>query len=298
MHQSSVLDRRAAVLANGTPWFEQIRVSLELVSPEEAKRYLESNKENYRTLRPGHVKRLAQDMVDGYWQFTNATIGIDVNGILTDGQHRLAAVVESGVDCWMLVVRGMPDGSADNPATDTGAKRSVSTHLSKHGVANPHIVAAAARLLFRLRGGGSANQNAKANASDTKVARIVAANPSIEEAASYTIGCKSIGMPSVFAAWFWLARHENESLAIECTQILEGDKEAMTTHPFAKLRDSLIQMRTERKKYGNINGDLQMRLSMAAWKRAMLGESVKLLRPVKALKISDAADEALQRMAV
>lgn len=298
MYRFDVLDRRAESRLNGATWFENVRVSLELVSPADAEKYLATNKDNYRSIRHVHVKRLARDMSEGDWQFTNATIGFDVNGTLTDGQHRLAAVVESGVDCWMLVVRGMPEGSAGNPATDTGVRRSLATHLHKHGVASASTVAAAARLLLRLRGGANANPNNRSAASDVRVAKIVAANSSIEDAVRCTLGCRTVAMGSVAAAWFWLVRHEDEDLALDCIAVLEGQKECITSHPFAKLRDVLMQTRGNQKNSGKANADFQLRLFMSAWARAVAGDNVKVLRPLKVLKISDAADEALQRMVV
>lgn len=275
-------------------WTDEVTVSLELIDPSTAKAYLATNSDNYRNLIPSHRNRLVADMKAGRWTFTNASIGFDVNGVMVDGQHRLEAIVESGCPCWSLVVRGMPDGTKDNPSVDTGSRRSVSTHLSKHGVANPNIVAAVARALWRLRSGISSRSGGCA-ATDVQIAEIVASDATIEEATAATSKCKKLASPTMIATWFWLARFENEDLAIECSEILAGQREASSFHPFVKLREVFVQHNGSVAK-NRMRDEVVLKYLMSAWAKALKGETVKLLRPAKMIVISDAADATLQRI--
>ena len=90
-------------------------MTYELITPEMASGLLESNNEN-RKLSKGTVQAYMNDILAGNWdETTGAAISIDENGVLRDGQHRLAAIVESGVAIHMWVCRNVSrDGIYDN----------------------------------------------------------------------------------------------------------------------------------------------------------------------------------------
>ncbi len=76
------------------------------ITPDMAKRCLEKNPNN-RPIRPEWVKVLAEDMRTGNWRTTHQGIAFDEEGCLMDGQHRLRAILESGVTVEMEVTKGM-----------------------------------------------------------------------------------------------------------------------------------------------------------------------------------------------
>jgi ParB-like chromosome segregation protein Spo0J len=53
------------------------------------------------------IQRYANVMNAGQWQLTHQGIGISVRGEVIDGQHRIFAVIESGMTIEVLVVRGV-----------------------------------------------------------------------------------------------------------------------------------------------------------------------------------------------
>lgn len=89
-----------------------IEVRCVMVTPHIAKKLLESNRRN-RKLSPAIVLKYATEMLSNEWFLSSAGIGIDYNGILCDGQHRLHAVVDSGVTVPMLIVFGLAPGSQE-----------------------------------------------------------------------------------------------------------------------------------------------------------------------------------------
>lgn len=97
-----------------------LRSQAMLVSPEVAHRWLEANKGN-RPMRPSLVKHYAGSMVCGEWILSPQGVTFSTAGRLLDGQHRLAAVVKSGVSVWLYVTTG----ASDNTFTvlDQGAAR-------------------------------------------------------------------------------------------------------------------------------------------------------------------------------
>ena len=69
----------------------------ELVTPQRARQFLDNNAKNNRNMRLTKVKQYARDMKNGRWDpNTGQTIKVTVEGIMLDGQNRMAAVIESG----------------------------------------------------------------------------------------------------------------------------------------------------------------------------------------------------------
>jgi hypothetical protein len=99
---------------------------VETIGPETAKKYLKHNSNN-RPLRKTHVEALARDMKRGVFFLSHQGIAFDVNGQLADGQHRLAAIIDSGCPVQMLVTRNVPEDTYK--VVDVGAKRSIADAL-------------------------------------------------------------------------------------------------------------------------------------------------------------------------
>lgn len=97
-----------------------MKAEFKTITPEIAKEILEKNHSN-RTIRKSHVDRYARDMIAGKWQMNGEPIQIGENGTLKNGQHRLTAIIKTGIPVNMLVVTGVPE---DVNTYDTGAKRS------------------------------------------------------------------------------------------------------------------------------------------------------------------------------
>src|SRR4051794_2644385 len=97
-----------------------MEMKLVQVTPEIAREWLESNHNN-RPLRGDNVKALARDMRNDDWRLVGDPIRIDRLGNLIDGQHRLAAVVDSGVTIPFYVATGLEP--EDKRVIDAGIKR-------------------------------------------------------------------------------------------------------------------------------------------------------------------------------
>lgn len=124
-------------------------VRIEEVTPEIASKWLLRNTGN-RHVRQGHLEGLVRTMEGGSWAFNGDSVCFDVEGVLIDGQHRLMAVVRSGVPIWVVVVRGLQAHSQDT--IDLGAEREVGDQLQLRGVKSARARAAVAGLLVRWEG--------------------------------------------------------------------------------------------------------------------------------------------------
>lgn len=94
------------------------------VTPVFAARLLERNSTN-RNMRKRKVEQYVRDMLAGRFVTTHQGVAIYENGSLADGQHRLQAIVNSGVTCKMVVTTDVPYDDNHIMAIDSGVSRSV-----------------------------------------------------------------------------------------------------------------------------------------------------------------------------
>jgi hypothetical protein len=103
-----------------------LKFEIKTITPEEAKRILSiSGNCNIRRMSAPHVEHLARQMQRGSWRENGETIKFNDAGLLVDGQHRLAAIVRSGVTLDLAFVYG-----ATSEGVDEGRKRSFADLLS------------------------------------------------------------------------------------------------------------------------------------------------------------------------
>lgn len=81
-----------------------ITFTLETITPEKAEEYLRHNVNN-RNLHPTRVKALQRDIEANAFLVTHQCIAFNAMGDLIDGQHRLWAIIESGITVQMYVAR-------------------------------------------------------------------------------------------------------------------------------------------------------------------------------------------------
>ena len=83
------------------------RVSIRRITPREAQVMMQKNSIN-RRFRPGAAKRYAIIMEHGKWLLTPEAICFDPDGVLLNGQHRLWAIVETGIPQECVVWENIP----------------------------------------------------------------------------------------------------------------------------------------------------------------------------------------------
>jgi hypothetical protein len=196
-----VLTGRAPSPAVFAQWVTKPSASVVLIDPETATRWLVHNEVN-RHLRVAQVTKYASDMAAGRWHLTGSPIQFAVDGRLLDGQHRLAAIVKSGVTLPMFVVRGL--ASTAQSYMDTGAKRTVADQLSIAGYKNSSVLAAGARLALAWWMGRLGQP--RDAVSDPETRAFIQAHPGLIEAAAFATQMRRAGLdihPSVSCAARW-----------------------------------------------------------------------------------------------
>lgn len=137
------------------------KVELRKVTPEWASEILKRHDERIvtgkyrqRPLNERDVAKYATDMKAGNWGVTGQGISFDEDGNLIDGQHRLAAVMRSGVTIEMVVIWDLESHVSKQVRTidviDIGKKRQVAQQLRIDGFEYYAEIGAAARCLLFL----------------------------------------------------------------------------------------------------------------------------------------------------
>jgi len=101
------------------------------IDPTTAAAFLDKNTDN-RPIGQNRVEAFARVMKNGGWKVNNQAIGFDVDGNLIDGQHRLWAIVESGITVRISVAYNVAKDAIKT--IDRGATRSIAEVLRRDGV--------------------------------------------------------------------------------------------------------------------------------------------------------------------
>lgn len=115
----------------------------ERITPERARHVLAHQNKNNRNLNSGLVRTLVETIQAGGWVPTHQGIAFCVDGTLADGQHRLAAIAEAGIEVTVAVTYNLPFDA--RKVIDTGKNRTVLDNLKIVG--SPDIAGVNGRLM-------------------------------------------------------------------------------------------------------------------------------------------------------
>jgi hypothetical protein len=125
---------------------EGLSLRIMVIDPEHAEHLLEKYTKN-RTISKVHMIKYATDMMQGLWRFNAVPILISKDGEIMDGQHRLKAIIKSGVSQKIVVIWGV-DKSAFM-TIDQGKPRSGGDVLSIIGLSKEKSTAISALIIKR-----------------------------------------------------------------------------------------------------------------------------------------------------
>lgn len=147
------------VLATSTPFKKQLRWMIQkppsgsvkmTITPAMAEEMLTYNDRN-RPVSKSRVNNYAEQMKGDNWRYTGVPIIFSDKERLIDGQHRLLAVIDSGVSIAVDVVFDKPDESFY--FIDVGGTRTAGDIFAINGVLNNKMAAAATRFLMGYQSG-------------------------------------------------------------------------------------------------------------------------------------------------
>lgn len=119
-------------------------------SPYLAGKLLELNTHN-RRISNAVVDKYVEEIKNGEWVATAQGVGIDDRGVLSDGQHRLSAIVKSGVTVPLLVVWNLPPMGQEK--VDRQRKRTIFDALVLSGRTESRQAVQVSTLLAKIDSG-------------------------------------------------------------------------------------------------------------------------------------------------
>lgn len=170
-----------------------LQVAVETITPNIADHLLKMNKNN-RSVKPGRVRRYSYALANNEWQLNGETIKIGADGRVLDGQHRLLAIIDSGVPMTTLVVRNAADTVFRT--IDTGVNRNAGDTLQIEGYPNSRVLAAAAFGYIAIERGGDFSG---VNVTTKTIEQTIEDHPLIVPITQLFISCKAKRVTPAYA---------------------------------------------------------------------------------------------------
>jgi hypothetical protein len=145
-----------------------LKITIEQITPAAAAALLGLNQGN-RAIRRARVEQSAREMADGRWQTTYEAIAVTTDGRLLNGQHRLLAIVRSGVTVPMAIARDVDPEMYR--VIDSGLVRQAADRLGVKGARTKAAIARMYDAYLRVMGG--AGWNVIRDLSDAQVIDVV-----------------------------------------------------------------------------------------------------------------------------
>ena len=218
---------------------QTVTITTMTITPDDARLILSQGAPN-RPLNEGLVARYACDMADGLWQQTGEPIKFDHEGNLIDGQHRLNALVKSGVTIEFVVVTGLSFATQDT--MDSGRKRSLGDQLAMRGYKNTNQLAAAIVMLMAWERSGKPERRAF-KTTNSQALRWFENNPGVESSMNAVEAARrSVRYPGSLAT----AIHYRMSLISPANadffwKVLADGRSVSGTSTILTLRDRMIK---------------------------------------------------------
>jgi hypothetical protein len=249
-------------------------ISAEVVTmtPQMAQSILDSQPESahQRKLNRRLVSSYAREMKAGAWALNGESIQFNGSKLL-NGQHRLSAVVASGVPVSLLVVRGVDEAAFST--IDQGRVRNINDLLAIRGLNYKASFGAAARLAMVYEQYGTAMPTMEQRPTRRQVMEYIERHAeALYDAATLAAGCK-IGHQPMLTALAFLGRGRTERPAFfEKLQTGVGLGES---EPVRLLRDRLLVPSTGNARPHN---DYTFAVAIKAWNATVLQKPLALLR--------------------
>lgn len=250
-----------------------MRDEVVLVTPEMAASLVLAHNDNNRPVSRHTVRTYVSAMQRGDWKLTHQSIAIAADGRVLDGQHRLLAVMDSGVSVRMRITRNADPATFD--VIDNGRPRSPGDIAAILGIGDPVAVAAAVRLVVyyeltpeRTWGGAPFN-------STLHERRVMLEDYGAEVAQWANAGrrvARAIGAPrsGYTAAFTVIARVNDEELVSDFVERIAEGANLRKNDPVLTLRtNARIRTRTRQE---------IMALTIKTWNADVRGQEMRHLR--------------------
>lgn len=245
------------------------------ITPDMAAQMLERNTMN-RNISQLNVTRYANDMASGAWEQNGETIKIAEDGTILDGQHRLWAIIESGVTVTMIVVCNVRKEAVGS--IDSGVTRLFHHLLKIKGSQHPTTAAMITKFawIYENFDRQMRSSSAKTETRNSVLEPYYDENRDLLEHAAAVAECGAHHfVKSHMGFCFYLFLKKNPQKAEEFIKLVKTGENLYTGHPIMTLRSKLIDNRISKNK-------LTVRETLAfyikAWNAFLKGRDLSVFR--------------------
>ena len=259
----------------------KMKAQFEVIDPDRARELMGDNGHNRKLKRP-HINWIASQMKSGKWRATGESIIIAANGSLSDGQHRLQAIIETGLSLVFLVVyEGDPE---DFKVLNTGTGRTAGDACYIQGYERSTQLAAAVRFILRYKKRNVAVHTASRamSATNTEVLDWIEENPLIHtyvtDAAKYCPRGSSLITKTLATGMLFLLSEVDGEWATKFFDVVFKFEDHGKFPVLDMLRARLIKNVSSNSK---LSSYYLVALIVKAWNYFISGESPAMLRYIK-----------------
>ncbi|MFG3287340.1 hypothetical protein ACGF3G_00760 [Streptomyces sp. NPDC048179] len=246
-----------------------VKAEFLVITPAVAKDMLRRNTRN-RNVRAARVNGWARIMTAGLWHNNGEAIKVAIDGTILDGQHRLHAVVKSGVTITTLVVSNLPPETQST--MDGGAKRNPGDVFTLRDEQNATMLGSVARKVW-LWEQGDKRFSAKEAPTTPELYTLVDNNPGLRRSADIAVrvyhNFRYIP-PSIVGAAHHLCSRIAADEAAWFYEALGTGAELSLRHPILTLRKRVM---TDKDSQKAVTDGLHMAQVLTAWNALRAGKT-------------------------
>lgn len=242
---------------------------LKTITPAIAAQMLKANTSN-RRLREPHLAGLVKEIKGGRWKVNGDMIRFSDNNVIIDGQHRLHAVVRSGVTIQSWVMDGLP---ADVFNTiDVGKRRSGGDTLGCLGEKNACRMAAALIMIDKYMTGRVEKSPMYSNG---EIEELLAKYPEVRYSINTHVKGKKVLLPAVMDACHYLFSRKNPAAANRFMERVLRGSGLEEGEPEYVLRERLVSNSLAKAKLSKAH---VFALCINAWNHSQSGKKINHLK--------------------
>lgn len=254
----------------------QVFYQLENITPKRAAEILKMNTFN-RPLSKPHLAFLCKCLQNGEWKVNADSIRISPENVLLDGQHRLTAVIETGITIKSYVAYNVPKDTFDT--IDSGLKpRGGADVLALRGEKNYTLLAGTVRGYFVYTNKFWSNTKEQ-KLSNQQIEDILDENPHIRNSVSIVVkhrkGLAPLAQMRLFAVCHAIFSLISKVDADDFIKKLSSGAELKEHNPVLVLRNRLIENKSSIRKF---NSHHAMALIIKSWNVFRKNNYIKCLK--------------------
>lgn len=258
------------------------RVRFTVVTPELANVLLTYFNDTNRPISNTNILNLHKEISNNRWLVNGETITFNEAGDMTNGQHRLLALVKADVSLLLLTITGLKEETF--ATIDGGRKRVTSDVLAHAGVTSSKNTSSLCKFIFgfKQRKYFAHRNTSSRTLSNTSILSYyntlddVEIHNSVNFGQTYSKKANGILTPTVLGGMYYLFNEVDKEKSFDfLSKLCTGDN-LMTGSPILALRNKLIKAKIE-KSY-HIGNDLLIKNIAYCWEKYLKGESVKIIK--------------------